>query len=79
MVGILQLLSLLSLYMAGPGFELCLYYNASMLVAAALFGYHLYLIRGRQPAACFKAFLHNNWVGMAIFVGVVLDYMAGGA
>jgi len=79
MVGVLQLLCLVSLYLAGQAFELGLFYNSSLVVAAALFGYHLYLIRDRQPEACFKAFLHNNWVGMAIFAGVALDYMAGGA
>ncbi|RLA49116.1 MAG: 4-hydroxybenzoate octaprenyltransferase [Gammaproteobacteria bacterium] len=79
MVAVLQLLCLVSLYLAGQAFGLGLYYNTSLVVAATLFGYHLYLIRDRQPKACFKAFLHNNWVGMVIFAGVALDYMAGGA
>jgi 4-hydroxybenzoate polyprenyltransferase len=78
MVGILQVLSLLCLYLAGQAFGLGLYYNLSLLAAAGLFGYHLYLIRHRQPEACFKAFLHNNWVGMVIFAGVALDYMTSG-
>jgi 4-hydroxybenzoate polyprenyltransferase len=78
MVGILQMLSLICLYLAGQAFGLGLYYNLSLLAAAGLFGYHLYLIRHRQPEACFKAFLHNNWVGMAIFAGVALDYAVGG-
>jgi 4-hydroxybenzoate polyprenyltransferase len=43
-------------------------------VSAALFGYQQYLIRGRERDACFRAFLHNNWVGMAIFAGIVLHY-----
>jgi 4-hydroxybenzoate polyprenyltransferase len=78
MVGLLQVLSLLCLYLAGQAFGLGLYYNLSLLAAAGLFGYHLYLIRHRQPEACFKAFLHNNWVGMVIFAGVALDYMTRG-
>jgi len=45
-------------------------------VAAMLFVYHQFLIRERRPDACFRAFLHNNWVGMAIFAGVVLHYLA---
>ncbi len=43
-------------------------------VAAGLAAYHYTLIRGRDRALCFKAFLHNNWLGGAVFVGLVLDY-----
>jgi 4-hydroxybenzoate polyprenyltransferase len=79
MIALLQLGCLLCLYLAGQAFELGLYYNASLAVAALLFGYQHYLIRERKPDACFKAFLHNNWVGMVIFAGVVCDYLAAGA
>jgi len=37
--------------------------------------YHFTLIRDRDRGRCFKAFLHNNWIGLAIFVGIVLDYL----
>ncbi len=30
-----------------------------------------------EPARCFKAFLHNNWVGATVFSGIVLDYLIG--
>ncbi len=76
MIALLQLGCLLCLYLAGQAFELGLYYNASLAVAAVLFGYQQYLIRERKPDACFKAFLHNNWVGMSIFAGVVLHYLS---
>lgn len=39
-------------------------------VAAGITVYHWLLIRDRQPAGCFKAFLHNNWWGAAVFAGV---------
>jgi 4-hydroxybenzoate polyprenyltransferase len=78
-IGLLQLGCLLCLYLAGLAFGLGLYYNASLLVACGLFGYHQYLIRERRPDACFKAFLHNNWVGMSIFAGIALNYLANGA
>jgi len=44
-------------------------------VAAAIAMYHYTLIRGREPARCFKAFLHNNWVGGSIFAGIVIDFL----
>ena len=50
-------------------------YYAGLLVAAGLMGYHYQLIKGRERDKCFKAFLHNNWVGAAIFAGIALDYL----
>ncbi len=44
-----------------------------LAVAAAIAGYHHRLIRTRSRAGCFKAFLHNNWFGAAIFAGLVVD------
>ena len=73
-VAILQLLCLLTLFLAGRAFSLGLYFNLSLLMAAAMFGYQQYLIRARDRDACFRAFLHNNWVGLTIFVGIVLHY-----
>ena len=42
-----------------------------LLAAAGIAAYHYILIRAREPAACFKAFLHNNWFGGAVFAGMV--------
>lgn len=73
-VAVLQLLCLLCLFLAGQAFALGLYFNLSLLAAAVLFAYHQYLIRERQRDACFRAFLHNNWVGLVIFLGISLHY-----
>ncbi len=43
-----------------------------MLVAAGIAVYHWTLIRGRDRMRCFAAFRHNNWLGAAVFAGVVL-------
>jgi 4-hydroxybenzoate polyprenyltransferase len=48
-------------------------YYAGLATAAALMGYHWRLIRGRSRENCFKAFMHNNWVGAAILLGIVLS------
>jgi len=50
----------------------------TLAVGAALFGYQQWLIRGRDPTACFRAFLNNNYFGMLLFVGLVLDYLLTG-
>ena len=49
-------------------------YYAGLAIAAAMMVYHWFLIRGRSRAGCFKAFMHNNWVGSAIFLGIALSY-----
>lgn len=72
MIGALQGLVLLAWWLAGGQFELGAGYTLGVGVAALLFVYHQFLIRDRLPEPCFKAFLHNNWVGVAVFVGVVL-------
>ncbi len=51
-------------------------YYLGLLGACALAAYHYTLIRGRERAACFKAFRHNNWVGAVIFAGVFIDDLA---
>ncbi len=73
-IAVLQVLSLAALTLAGRQFQLAWPYFAGLGVAAALFVYHLYLIRDRDEDACFRAFLHNNWVGCAIFAGVAASY-----
>ena len=51
-----------------------LYYYLGLGAAALLMLYHYTLIRGRGREGCFKAFLHNNWVGGVVFAGIAADY-----
>ena len=51
-----------------------LFFFAGLGVAVILAVYHYTLIKHRERAACFKAFLHNNWIGAAIFTGIAADY-----
>ena len=46
-----------------------------LLVAAALFVYQQHLISARQGPDCFRAFLNNNYVGLAIFVAIAVDWL----
>jgi 4-hydroxybenzoate polyprenyltransferase len=52
-------------------------YYVGLAVAAAMMVYHWLLIRGRSRDGCFKAFMHNNWVGGAIFAGIVASLPIG--
>lgn len=46
------------------------------LAAAAIFAiYEQLLIRNRDPQLALRAFLNNAWLGMAVFIGLVLHYI----
>jgi 4-hydroxybenzoate polyprenyltransferase len=47
-------------------------YYAGVGIAAAMMLYHWRLIRDRSREGAFKAFMHNNWVGAAVFAGIYL-------
>jgi 4-hydroxybenzoate polyprenyltransferase len=49
-------------------------YYAGLGLAGAMMLYHWTLIRDRGREGCFKAFRRNNWVGAAIFAGIVLSF-----
>ena len=49
-------------------------YYMGVMCAAGLSVYQQHLIFHRDKALCFKAFLNNNWFGLAIFMGLLVDY-----
>jgi 4-hydroxybenzoate polyprenyltransferase len=72
---ILQLLMFLGLLLLGQQAKLQWPYYLGVGVAACFALYQQYLIRRREPPACFAAFLNNNWLGLALFVGVVASFV----
>ncbi|MCB5208371.1 4-hydroxybenzoate octaprenyltransferase [Methylovorus mays] len=62
------------LLLAGRHYGLNWPYYLGLTIAAMLAVYHYLLIRERQPARCFKAFLHNNWLGAVVFFGLAASY-----
>jgi 4-hydroxybenzoate polyprenyltransferase len=70
----LQGLMLLALVLIGYRAELSAWYYGSVVIAAGMMGWHLWLARDRQPAGCFEAFLKNHYIGMVVFIGIVLHY-----
>ena len=72
---ILQLMMFAGLYLLGRQAGLGKFYYLGMGIAALLALYQQLLIRKREPAKCFRAFLNNNWLGTILFIGIVLDYL----
>ena len=74
-IGLLQLVMLGLLLavglMAGRGMA----YFSGVALAAGLFVYQQWLIRDRERAACFRAFLNNHYFGLLVFAGLFIDYL----
>ena len=73
-IGGLQILMFVALLFIGYRADLSAWYFLSVGVAGLMMAYHLWLARDRQPAGCFAAFLHNHYIGMVVFIGIVLHY-----
>jgi 4-hydroxybenzoate polyprenyltransferase len=73
-IAVLQIMTLLSLYLVGGIIHMGYWYDAGLWAGAAFFIYQLWLIRARDREACFRAFLNNNYFGMAVFIGMALEY-----
>lgn len=73
-IGSLQGLTILALLLLGLNLSLGFAYYLGVLVAAGTFVHQQRLIQFRERDPCFKAFLNNHYSGLAIFLGLGLDY-----
>lgn len=73
-IGIMQLMTLLAMWLIGKEMEMGLWYGLGIATAALFALYQQVLIRQRKPEDCFRAFLNNNYFGMSIFIGIALEY-----
>ncbi len=73
-IAVLQAMTLLALYLAGRMLHMGAWYGAGLVAGALFFLHHLWLIRARDRASCFRAFLNNNYFGMSVFIGILLNY-----
>ncbi|MBY0572717.1 MAG: 4-hydroxybenzoate octaprenyltransferase [Undibacterium sp.] len=51
------------------------YFFSGIVVASLCALYHYRLIKERERMACFRAFKHNNYLGAAVFIGLICDYL----
>jgi len=74
-IGFLQLITLGLLWTVGDILAFGWPYQISLVIAAGLFSYQQLLISNRERDKCFQAFLHNHWVGLIVFVGILFEYL----
>lgn len=72
-IGLLQLATLVLLVLVGRSLHLNSFYYGGLLVAGILFVWQQRLTVHREREACFQAFLNNNYVGLVIFAGIILN------
>src|SRR5688500_14789046 len=72
--GVLYVLTCAALALVRQRAGLGPYYWYRLGAAALLVAYEFVVARNRERDACFRAFLHNRWVGAAVFAGIALDY-----
>ena len=72
-IGMLQICLFLLLLKISEIFNLTIFYDISLILTAFLMIYHQKMIKNREKIACFQAFLHNNFIGMVIFIGIALS------
>jgi 4-hydroxybenzoate polyprenyltransferase len=74
---VLKVLMIILLIWLGGILEFSWPWFVGVGIAAVLFIRQQYLVRDRNREACFNAFLNNNWVGVAIFIGLLATYAVG--
>lgn len=74
-IGIIQLTMLVVMLLLGRQLELGAFYYMGLVTAAGLAIYQQALLKERDSALYFKAFLNNNWFGAAIFTGLYVNYL----
>ncbi len=74
-VGIMQAMMLFALVLVGRTMKFGGWYLGGIVAAAVFFLYQQWLIRERDPARSFRAFVNNQYVGLCIFVGILLEYV----
>jgi 4-hydroxybenzoate polyprenyltransferase len=74
---ILQAMTVLALYLVGKMVHMGPWYYWGLGAGGIFFVRHLWLIRGRDRDACFRAFLGNHYFGLSVFLGIALNYQFG--
>ncbi|NKB46992.1 MAG: 4-hydroxybenzoate octaprenyltransferase [Legionellales bacterium] len=71
-IGGLQISVLLLLWGVAQVNQLTGSFYLALIGVAGLFIYQQWLIRHRQPNDCFTAFVNNHWVGLFVWLGILL-------
>ena len=74
MIGLFQVLTLITLLLLGAQLELGLSFYLSLVIVAGSFVMQYRMTKERERSACFRAFLSNHWIGAILFAGIALSF-----
>jgi len=74
MIGVMQVMVFAALLFAGRLLEFGTPYYFMLAVAAACFAWQQWIARKRDADGCMDAFYNNNYVGVVVLAGIVIDY-----
>ena len=75
LIGVMQLMVLFALVLVGRDMHYGYWYWAGLGAGTVSFAWQQWLIRARDPQACFHAFNNNSYFGMLVFLGMLLHYV----
>jgi 4-hydroxybenzoate polyprenyltransferase len=75
LIFVMQVMMIFALVLVGQNMQFGVWYYGGLVAAGFLFLYQQWLIRNRDPAGCLRAFVNNQYVGMVIFIGILLQYI----
>jgi len=76
-IRVLKILMIALLVLLGLKLQFSWPWFVGVAIAGVLFARQQYLVRERDRDACFNAFLNNNWVGVAVWTGLLATYLIG--
>ena len=76
MVGVMQLMMLFALVLVGRTMHFGSGYRAGLIAGGVFFLWQQWLIRARNREACLQAFQNNQYFGIAVFAGILLEYVS---
>tara|TARA_B110000238_G_C16061600_1_gene410766 strand:- start:458 stop:1243 length:786 start_codon:yes stop_codon:yes gene_type:complete len=73
-IGLLQCSMLVLLFFMAQLAALGMWVYSAIMISMLIMIYHQWLTKEKDRESCFKAFKHNHYIGMTVFIGIILHY-----
>ena len=73
-IGICQIIMVFLLILLAKIMNATIWVYLSIFISSCIMMHHQIITKKRQRAACFRAFYNNHYIGMVMFIGILLNY-----